>query len=212
VLYHANPWKHVSSRLGADLTAATSAQRNHMSLDVKRYNAKETDWIAAVPAVPGPPGPPGIAAFLGEEGEPGQTGPPGSQGPEGRTGETGPAGPPGCSPGNEHTGTVWDVLARTRACVRAGCLRHVACARVPPASSRAALRSFPDLAAATRTQRPAEAPPTRLLTLLAVRQDHRARPARKARRARWETRVMIPSSTHAHAHPAVWAAMGPESQ
>jgi hypothetical protein len=81
------------------------AQLNHMSLDVKKYNAKETDWIAAVPAVVGPPGPPGMAALPGEDGELGQTGPPGPQGPDGQTGETGPAGPPGCSTRNKHTGT-----------------------------------------------------------------------------------------------------------
>eukprot|EP00291_Cryptomonas_curvata_P018763 CAMPEP_0172166272 /NCGR_PEP_ID=MMETSP1050-20130122/8885_1 /TAXON_ID=233186 /ORGANISM="Cryptomonas curvata, Strain CCAP979/52" /LENGTH=193 /DNA_ID=CAMNT_0012836855 /DNA_START=74 /DNA_END=651 /DNA_ORIENTATION=+ len=83
------------NRDAKDFTETVKKQLNHMSLDVKRYNAKETDWIAAVPAVPGPPGPPGMAALPGEDGEAGQTGPPGPQGPDGQTGETGPAGPPG---------------------------------------------------------------------------------------------------------------------
>jgi hypothetical protein len=93
------------------------AQLNHMSLDVKRINAKETDWIIAVPGVRGPPGPPGIAALPGENGDPGQTGPPGPQGPDGQTGGTGPAGPPGCLLGNERTGASF---ASARTCAGGG--------------------------------------------------------------------------------------------
>ncbi len=174
------------------------AQLNHMSLNVKKYNAKETDWIAAVPAVVGPPGPPGMAALPGEDGELGQTGPPGPQGPDGQTGETGPAGPPGCLTRNKHTGTcvLMCACACASSCVTRKWLACVGYSLAHHLSQRCAL-TLPWQPALVQRCPP---PPN----IIAVRQDYRVKPAWKARRARREIRVIqtIPACAHAYAHTA----------
>ena len=74
------------------LTSAQCFQVEDVKQDVKRVNAKETDWVNSVVPTVGPPGPPGSIGPPGFNGLPGETGIRGTPGSRGKAGAFGPMG------------------------------------------------------------------------------------------------------------------------